>query len=59
MNDEKIIESISTKEDLDKSIRFKAIEIALFMEGREVLSEKFIVSVALQKAQQWFINLNG
>ena len=45
--------------DLDPRVREKAIEIANELRITREVSELNIVEVAINRAQQWFINLEG
>ncbi|MFF5384190.1 hypothetical protein [Pedobacter suwonensis] len=59
MDDKRIIDAIEQTQGLDQKIKAKALEIAMTLEGRESLGEKLVTIIAIKKAQQWFINLNG
>lgn len=45
--------------DLDPRVREKALEIANELKNTREVSELNIVEVAINRAQQWFINLEG
>ena len=45
--------------DLDPRVREKAIEIANELRITKEVSELNIVEVAINRAQQWFISLEG
>ncbi|WP_167335378.1 MULTISPECIES: hypothetical protein [Pedobacter] len=45
--------------DLDPRVREKALEIANELKNTREVSELHIVEVAINRAQQWFMNLEG